>query len=72
MAHRPGAEYISSRDNQVETLPSSLGITIINALNPIEELYNLYSDKEETLRIMEILDGESDIKDGLADLFIDL
>ena len=56
----------------METLPSSLGITVINALNPIEELYNLYSDTEETLRIMEILDGELDIEDRLADLFIDL
>jgi len=42
----------------------------MNTLNPIKELYNLYSDKEETLKITEIigngLGGESDVEDGLA------
>jgi len=36
------------------------------------ELYDLYSDEEETSRITEILDGELDMKDGLADLLMDL
>jgi len=45
---------------------------VMNALNPIEKLYDLYSDKEETLRITEILDGESDMEDRPADLFMDL
>jgi len=44
----------------------------MNALNPIEELYDLYSDKEETPRIIEIVDGELVIGDRLADLFMDL
>jgi len=44
----------------------------MNALDPIEELYNLYLDEEETPRIMEILDGESEMEDGPADLFMDL
>jgi len=44
----------------------------MNALDPIEELYDLYSDKKETLRITEIIDRESDMKDRLADLFMDL
>ena len=44
----------------------------MNTLDPIEELYDLYSDKEETPRITEILDGELDMGDGPADLFMDL
>ena len=44
----------------------------MNALDPIEKLYNLYSDKEETPRIMEITNEESDMGDGLADLFMDV
>jgi len=44
----------------------------MNTLNPIKELYDLYSDKEETLRIMEITDGELDMGNGLVDPFIDL
>jgi len=44
----------------------------MNALDPIEELYNLYSDKEETLRIMEILNREPDMGDRPADPFMDL
>jgi len=44
----------------------------MNTLNPIEELYNLYSDKEETLRITEIPDGELDMGDRPADPFMDL
>ena len=32
----------------------------------------MYSDKEETLRITEIMDKGSDIGDGPADPFIDL
>jgi len=48
------------------------GGTVINTLNPIKELYDLYSDKEKTPRIMEIVDGESDMGDGPADPFMDL
>jgi len=45
---------------------------VINALNPIEELYDLYSDKEETPRITEMLDEELDMRNRLVDLFMDL
>jgi len=44
----------------------------MNALDPIKELYYLYSDEEETSRITEILDGELDMGDELADLLMDL
>jgi len=44
----------------------------MNALDPIEELYDLYPDKEETPRITEIVDGELVMGDRLADLFMDL
>jgi len=44
----------------------------MNALDPIEELYNLYSDEEEAPRIMEIIDKGLDMGDGLVDPFMDL
>ena len=47
----------------------------MNALDPIKELYNLYSDKEETPWITEIVDEglglESDLEDGLADPYLE-
>jgi len=44
----------------------------MNALDPIKELYDLYSDKEETPRITEIIDKGLDMEDRLADPFMDL
>jgi len=44
----------------------------MNALDPIEELYDLCLDEEETPRIMEILDEGLDMGDGPADLYLDL
>jgi len=44
----------------------------MNALDPIKELYNLYSDEKETPRIIEIIDEESDMGNGPVDLYIDL
>jgi len=48
----------------------------MNALNPIKELYSLYSDKEETLWIMEIIDDglryDSDLEDGPLDPYLKL
>jgi len=44
----------------------------MNALNPIKELYDLYSDKEETPQITEIIDKELDVEDGPADPYMDL
>jgi len=47
----------------------------MNQLDPIEELYDMYSEEEDTLRIVEIeddgLDFVSDIE-GLADPYMDL
>ena len=47
----------------------------MNQLDPIEELYNMYSEEEDTPRIVEIgdnrLDWVSDIE-GLADPYMDL
>ena len=48
----------------------------MNTLDPIEELYNLYSDKEETPWIMEITDDglgwDLDMRNGPANLYVDL
>jgi len=47
----------------------------MNQLDPIKELYDMYSEEEDTLRIVEIeddgLDFVSDIE-GLADPYMDL
>jgi len=43
----------------------------MNYLDPIEELYDMYLEKEKTLRIVELignhLDLDSDLGNGLAD-----
>ena len=48
---------------------------VINWLDPIEELYDIYSEEEDTLRIVEVgnndLDFVSDIE-GPANPYIDL
>ena len=47
----------------------------MNRLDPIEELYNMYSEKEDTLRIVEIEDDGLDFVldiEGLANLYMDL
>ena len=48
---------------------------VINRLDPIEELYDMYSEKEDTPRIVEVaddgLDFDSDVE-GPADPYIDL
>jgi len=47
----------------------------MNRLDPIEELYDIYSEEEDTLRIREVgnddLDFVSDIE-GLTDPYMDL
>jgi len=47
----------------------------MNQLDPIEKLYDMYSEKEDTPKIVEVenddLDFISDIK-GLADPYMDL
>jgi len=47
----------------------------MNQLDPIEELYGMYLEEEDTLRIVEVvddgLDFDSDVE-GLADPYMDL
>jgi len=47
----------------------------MNRLDPIEELYDMYSEEEDTPRIVEVvndrLDFDSDIE-GLTDPYMDL
>ena len=48
---------------------------VINRLDPIEELYEMYSEKEDTPRIVEIGDDRLDFvsdTEGLADPYMDL
>ena len=47
----------------------------MNQLDPIEELYNMYSEKEDTPRIVELVDDELDFvsdAEGPADPYMDL
>ena len=50
-------------------------LSVMNQLDPIEELYDMYSEKEDTLRIVELedngLDFVSDIE-GPANPYMDL
>jgi len=54
------------------TFPSLL---VMNRLDPIEELYDMYSEEEDTPRIVELvddgLDFDSDVE-GPADPYMDL
>jgi len=57
-------------------LTRALSTSVITQLDPIEELYNMYLDKEEALRIVEIvgddLDFNLDTEEELADLYLKL
>jgi len=48
----------------------------MNCLNPIEKLYDIYLEEENTPKIAELGDDglglDSDIEDGPADLFLEL
>jgi len=47
----------------------------MNRLDPIEELYDIYSEEEDTLRIVEIIDDGLDFVsdvEGLANPYMDL
>jgi len=48
----------------------------MNTLDPIKELYNLYSEEETFPQIVEVrdnrLDFDSDLEDGPADPYLDL
>jgi len=48
---------------------------VMNRLDPIEELYNMYSEEEDTPRIVELVDNELDFvsdAEGPADPYMDL
>ena len=47
----------------------------MNRLDPIEELYNMYSEEEDTPRIVELRDNGLDLVsdiEGLANPYMDL
>ena len=47
----------------------------MNQLDPIKELYDMYSEEEDTPRIVEVEDNNLDLAsdiEGLADPYIDL
>ena len=47
----------------------------MNRLDPIEELYDMYSEEEDTPRIVELVDDKLDFvldAEGLADPYMDL
>jgi len=49
--------------------------TVMNQLDPIKELYDMYSEKENTLKIVEVGDNDLDFVldiEGLANPYIDL
>jgi len=51
-------------------------ISVINQLDPIEELYNMYSEEENTPKIIEVVEDslnfDLDLEDGLADPYFEL
>ena len=54
---------------------SSVALFVMNQLDPIEELYNMYSEEEDTPRIVEVVDDELDFDsdvEGPADPYMDL
>ena len=61
--------------NIPSTVAGPINILVMNQLDPIEELYDMYSEEEDALRIVEIeddgLDFLSDV-DRLADPYMDL
>ena len=65
----------SSRTTQQNCAGDGMDHNVMNQLDPIEELYDMYSEKEDTLRIVEIEDNRLDFLsdvDGPADLYMDL
>jgi len=51
------------------------GGNVMNQLDPIEELYDMYSEEEDTPRIVELVDDKLDFvldAEGLADPYMDL
>ena len=52
-----------------------LEVVVMNRLDPIKELYNMYSEKEDTLRIVELGDNRLDLVldiEGPANPYMDL
>jgi len=71
-SHTSTKDSITSSPCFEETL---LTTGVMNRLDPIEELYNMYSEEEDTLRIVEIEDNGLDLVldvEGPADPYMDL
>ena len=71
-----GALLITSKGaNSRAYVTKKTSSNVMNQLDPIEELYEMYSEEEDTLRIVELeddgLDFVSDIE-GPADPYMDL
>ena len=52
-----------------------MSICVMNRLDPIEELYNMYSEEEDTPRIVEVKDNGLDFVldiEGPTDPYMDL
>ena len=65
-----------TQEGQSESLSNFFDpINVTNRLDPIEELYKMYSEEEDTPRIVEIEDNGLDFvldTEGLADPYMDL
>jgi len=57
------------------TKKTEIELDVMNRLDPIEELYDMYLEEENTLRIVELVDNELDFvsdAEGPADPYMDL
>jgi len=70
-----GVRYLNSSLDTCNALVDTLYKYVMNRLDSIEELYEMYSEEEDTPRIVEVedngLDFLSDV-DGPADPYMDL
>jgi len=71
--------FLSSERKLVQVFISSLlfgkDVHVMNQLDPIEELYNMYLEKEDTPRIVEVGDNDLDFVldiEGPANPYMDL
>jgi len=70
--HRHELLYNTQKSYEIEIKARN----IINCLDPIEELYKMYLEEEKTPRIVKLVGNrlglDSDIEDGLANLYLKL
>jgi len=61
--------------NEVCNTWTAVSLLVMNQLDPIEELYDMYSKEEDTPRIVELVDNGLDFDldiEGPADPYMDL